>query len=387
MGKAPVILIGVTVDVSITLMTGLPEYLRDKGWDVHVATSPGPRLEQLSHVAGITTHAVAMEREPSPRSDLRSLRAWRALLREVSPDVVTVGTPKAGLLGGVAAWLSRVPVRVYMLRGLRLETTTGIRRVILTALERISCAVAHEVIAVSPSLRDRAVSLRLAPARKIRVLGEGSSNGVDVARFAPGPGSDAETAALRKQHGIVPGVPVVGFVGRLSIDKGLGMLARARRLLAERGVDHQLLIVGPVEDGQPADLLDQLRDAGRPPVELGYIPDPARYYHLIDVLCLPTYREGFPNVVLEAAAAGLPTVTTDATGAIDSVVDGVTGLIFPVEATEQLADHLERLITDGAERARMGAAALARVERSFRREAVWANTEAEYRSLHRGARR
>ena len=383
MDRPPVILLGVTVDLSLTLMTGFPEYLRDAGWDVHVATSPGDRLDLLSTVPGITAHALPMEREPSPAADLRSLGQWRSLIATTRPDVVTVGTPKAGLLGGIAAMLARVPVRVYVLRGLRLETTTGAQRLVLTALERLSCAVAHEVIAVSPSLRKRALDLRLVPARKIRVLGEGSSNGVDLSRFAPDAVSSEEVAALAAQLGLVPGVPVVGFVGRLSADKGLGMLARARQLLAARGVDHQLLIVGPVEGGDS----DELRGAGRPPIEPGYVPDPARYYQLIDVLCLPTYREGFPNVVLEAAAAGVPTVTTDATGAVDSVVDGVTGFAIPVDDTERLADRLEELVSHPDVRQRMGAAARARVESAFRREIVWANTEAEYRRLYDGVRR
>lgn len=384
--SSPVVLIGVTVDLSLSLMTGIPEYLRDKGWSVHVACAPGPRLESLSSSAGIATHGIAMERDPSPLADLRSLWEWGRLIRRIRPDLVSVGTPKAGLLGGIAAWFAGVPARVYVLRGLRLETLTGFRRAVMTMLERVSCAVAHEVIAVSPSLRDLAVELRLVPARKVRVLGEGSSNGVDLARFTDAI-SDSELATLRKNLGMAIGVPVIGFVGRLSVDKGLRMLAQARRILAAREVDHQLLIVGPVEDSQSQTVLEELRGAGRPPIELGYVSDPAPYFQLIDVLCLPTFREGFPNVVLEAAAAGKPSITTDATGAIDSVVDGHTGLIFPVGAGDVLADHLERLLVDSEERMRMGSGARARVERSFRRELVWSRIESEYRSLHEAARR
>ena len=120
----PRIVLGVTVDLSLRLMAGFPQYLAERGWDVHVVSSPGARLDALAGVDGVTVHALTMAREPSPVSDLRSLIAWMRLLRRLRPDVVSVGTPKAGLLGGIAARLTRVPGRVYMLRGLRLETST-----------------------------------------------------------------------------------------------------------------------------------------------------------------------------------------------------------------------------------------------------------------------
>jgi glycosyltransferase involved in cell wall biosynthesis len=363
------ILIGVTSDLSLSLMRGFPRYLRSRGWEVHVACDPGPLLDELRRERGITTHPLRMAREPSPIADLRSLLAWVRLLRRVRPHVVSVGTPKAGLLGGFAARLTRVPFRVYHLRGMRLETTTGMRRRILTALERTAMSSAHVVIAVSPSLRQRALDLRLVPESRIRVLGHGSSNGVEVPPRVP---SAEERAAKRIELGLDEESPVVGFVGRLTPDKGLEVLASAREILESRGVDHQMLIVGGVDEQAGPEVLHSIRSAGRSTIETGYVPDARSYYSAMDILCLPTFREGFPNVVLEASAVGIPTVTTDATGAVDSVVDGVTGLIAAVGDPKSLADRLQELIEmEPIARARIGAAARDRVVRDFSREHVW----------------
>lgn len=375
----PSIVLGVTADTSLMLMRGFPEFLRDAGWDVHVVSSPGPLLDALGKVDGLHIHGLAMARKPAPFTDLRGLIAWVRVLRDTQPTVTLVGTPKAGLLGGLASALVRTPRRVYLLRGLRLETSTGVQRVVLTALERLAMRCATDVVAVSESLRQRAIELRLVAPDKIQVLGSGSSNGVDLAAAdSVDPGRVAE---VRKELGIRRGVPVIGFVGRLTKDKGIDVLIEAIRLLVERGVAHQLLLVGAVEDSQSGDLLATLRDTGTPPLETGHVTDPAPYYRLMTLLCLPTLREGFPNVVLEAAAAGIPTVTTDATGARDSVIDGVTGLISKAGDAGSLADCLVELLTaTPAKRKKMGDMARARAEAEFARPLVWANMEAHLRA-------
>ena len=363
------IVIGVTSDLSLSLMRGFPQYLRSRGWEVHVVCAPGPLLEELRGEPGIEIHRLAMAREPSPIADGRALLGWIRLLRRVRPLVVSVGTPKAGLLGGLAARFTRVPFRVYHLRGLRLETTTGATRRILTALERAAMRSAHAVIAVSPSLRQRALELKLVEASRIRVLGHGSSNGVVVPPTVP---SGVERTAKRGELGLDADPPIIGFVGRLTPDKGLEVLASARSILTARGVDHQMLIVGGVDEQAGPEVLRSLRSVGRPAIETGHVPDARRYYAAMDILCLPTFREGFPNVVLEASAAGIPTVTTDATGAVDSVVDGVTGAIANTGDPLSLADRLQELIEAGpVGREKLGAAARERVLRDFTRDHVW----------------
>ena len=373
MTRQPRILLGVTADVSLSLMRGFPEYLRDKGWEVHIVSTPGPMLTSLAGVSGLYTHSLPMERQPSPVKDLFALVAWIRLLRTVRPDIISVGTPKAGLLGGLASLLVRVPERIYLLRGLRLETARGFQRWALEGLERLSLAMATQILSVSPSLRQRVISLRLVAPAKVRVLGHGSSNGVDLTAFEHAHISDEQVANLAKQLGILRDVPVVGFVGRLTLDKGLADLANAREILAQRNIDHQILLVGEIDEGQSQDILVRLHASGRPVIATGYVIDPKPYYRLMDLLCLPTLREGFPNVVLEAGASALPTVTTNATGAVDSVIEGETGLIAVAGDPRSLAVKLEDLLLDQDLRSAMGTAAKVHVTTHFDRTLVWAH--------------
>ncbi|MBK5238833.1 MAG: glycosyltransferase family 4 protein [Actinomycetales bacterium] len=387
LAKQPRILLGVTSDASIRLMEGFPQHLAACGWDVHVVCAAGPLLDKLELEPQVTTHALAMSREPAPFADLRSLFAWILLLRKVRPDVLSVGTPKAGLLGGLAGVFSRVPRRVYLLRGLRLETVTGAKRILLKLLERVAMGSAHSVISVSSSLRDEVIKLGIVSKDKIVVLGAGSSNGVDLDAFDSSAFSPAEVQRITSQLALGEGVPVIGFVGRLTTDKGLDILASAREILAERGIDHQLLVVGRVEMATGDADAVRLGTAGRPVLQTGHVADPAIYYQLMDVLCLPTRREGFPNVVLEASAAGVPSVTTNATGAIDSVVDGVTGVVVEVGDARALAEGLSTVLSDRELRVRMGYDAHRRAADLYSREIVWARSADFYARLLEGSAR
>lgn len=364
------ILLAVTADTSLGLMQGLPERLRDEGWDVHVVSSPGPKSAALATTQGVTFHPVEMTRNPSVLNDLRALIRWIRLVREVAPDVASVGTPKAGLLGGIASFVARVPRRIYVLRGLRYETSTGLVRVALRTLEQVACLTAHEVLAVSHSLRDVSIADRLASPDKAVVLGRGSSNGVDVDRFAASP--EERRAAKAEQWPDAPEVPTIGFVGRIHTDKGLDLLADGVGILAADGVPGRLLVVGGRDDEQSESLTARLRESGFEVQFTGAVPDVAPYLRLMDVLCLPTRREGFPNVVLEAAAAGIPTVATTATGIPDAILDNETGLICQQRDPQELADLMRRLLTDDSERARLGESALRFVRSEFARSAVQA---------------
>ena len=365
----PRILLGVTVAKSLILMRGLPELLLANGWDVHVVSSPGPGLDDLTS-RGISVHPLSMAREPSPAQDLRSLLAWRAVVRDIQPDVVFSGTPKAGLLGMLAGRLARVPVRIYHLRGLRLETATGWRRHLYGVVERIAIGASTSTLSVSKSLSDRVVALGLGASDRITVLGSGSSNGVDLAQFSPG-GPDPE---LQRHLGIDPSIPVIGFVGRLAADKGARELIEASKTIARRGLHHQLLVVGEVEDQGVLDQFLDLKSAGVPVVLAGHVVDSAPYYRLMTLFCLPTYREGFPNVVLEATASGVCVVTTDATGARDSVVDGESGVIVPVRDAPSLALAFIEILMHREKREDLARAGRERTAAEFGRHRVQEST-------------
>ena len=358
------IVLGATVGRSLSVLDGLPQHLAHLGWDVHVVSSGGAELEALGALPGVTATALSMERDPSPLRDLVSLWAWLRYLRRTRPTVLFVGTPKAALLALLAGAVMRVPRRVYILRGLRLESARGVVRIGLEAMERLTCRLAHVVVSVSPSLRAKALELGIVEESKIRVLGAGSSNGVDLVRFRPRP-----RATHLGDLQLAGDVPVVGFVGRLTRDKGLSTLAEARRTLLENELDHQLLIVGGV-DGD-ADSLAELTSTGRPAVQIGHVPDTAPYYALMDVVVLPTLREGFPNTVLEASASGRPVITTDATGAVDSVVPGRTGLVVPTADPPALAAAIEAVLADVELADRLGRGGRRHVEEHFARADVW----------------
>ncbi len=372
------ILLAVTVDMSLSFIAGLPAYLVTHGWEVHVVSSPGPRLSALAEEDGVFTHPIEMARKPSLFSDLKSFLEWLRVVREVKPHLISAGTPKAGLLGILAARILRVPRRVYHLRGLRLETSKGVGRLLLMSAEKFVVSGSHRVLSVSFSLQDRAVELGVASPDKLTVLGNGSSNGVDLKAFEKSNFSEAAVEALRTSTGLDPSAPVVGFVGRLTEDKGLKVLAEARALLHERGIDHQLLVVGGIDGRGGDNFVKAVMTTGRPAFVTGRVADPEIYYQLIDVLCLPTLREGFPNVVLEAAAAGIPAVTTDATGAIDSVVHGETGFIAHMDSAVEIADLLEKLLSSESLRGALGEKAKTRATELYSRESLWELTEEYY---------
>jgi glycosyltransferase involved in cell wall biosynthesis len=364
----------VTSHVSVDLLRGQLKYFRKEGFDVSVVSSPGPQLDAAAKSEGVKAIAVPLSREVSPLMDLAALwKLWR-LMRSVRPTITMVSTPKAGLLGGIAAYLSGVPCRFYMLRGLRCETAVGWKRRYLLLAERLACCCAQRIVCVSPSLRDLALQYRLASEEKLVALAPGSSNGVAVDRFTPTQERLFQASTLRAKMNIPLDSPVMGFVGRLTRDKGICELLEAYRRLRASHVDLYLLLVGSFEDGDPvpADLREFAEKDPRI-VLTGEVRDTALYYHVMDALVLPTHREGFPNVVLEAHAAAKPVVTTYATGARDAAQNGVNGILLPVGDVEALVLALHELVHCPDSGRRMGKAGHERVRENFPQELVWSS--------------
>lgn len=330
--KNPSILFGVTSFQSLKLLGQIPSRLAEMGFDVHVVADNKSNQVPES-LAGCRLHHLRMVRTPSPLEDALSLLRWIILIAKIKPALVSIGTPKAALLGIVASWFLRVPIRVYMLRGLRLETTSGALLKVLYLLEVAIAKCSTEIIAVSDSLRQAYCLLGVAPWSKVAVLGPGSSHGVDTEHFNPKRWKNWVPDHPQLLEALSLGRPIIGFVGRLSIDKGLQSLVTTRAMLCQRKIDHEFVVIGTNEVGHS--VTDQLYVGDRPPIFLGEVNDIAPYYPMLNLLLLPSRREGFPNVVIEAAASGVPSITTNVTGARDSVVDGVTGLIS--EASDDLA--------------------------------------------------
>ncbi len=381
-GRPISVLHAVTDSISTVLMRGQLAYLKSHGFEPALLSSPGKELEQMGAQEGYPVYGVAMKREISPGADLRSFfEIWR-LLRRVKPVICNSGTPKAGLLVGLAAWLSRVPCRIYTLRGLRLETARGLKKMILTITEKTACFSAHRVVCVSASLRERAIALGLVTRAKTVLLGAGSSNGVDPNRFEPTPHKVALAASLREDLGIRPDQPVIGFAGRLTRDKGLPELVAAFQSVRLELPEAGLLLVGDYEEGDPVP--EDVRNAieSEPGIHrVGFTSQIELYYLVMDIFVQPTHREGFPNTVLEAQAAGLPVVTTVATGAVDAIEDGVTGLITPVGDGDKLAEAVLLLLSDRIKMQLMGRRGRDRVLREFRNERVWEALTSLYKTM------
>ncbi|MBI3181713.1 MAG: glycosyltransferase family 4 protein [Myxococcales bacterium] len=378
--RRPHVLLMVTSPLSSGFLVGLTREFLALGVEVTVAMGHGQPLTALP--AGVAVERLPFQREIAGLGDVLALVATVRLLSRIRPDLVDVSTPKAGFIGGLAAWLCRTDCRIYTLRGLRLETASGLKGAVLFAAERVACGAAHRVICVSRSLRDAAVRWGVLSEEKAVVLGSGSSSGVEVERYAPTDERKQRGQALRARLGIPPEATVIGFVGRFTKDKGIAELSDAFGRLQEELPRLWLLLVGEFEKGDPVPASTRrFIESNTRVVRAGFVDDPADYYAAMELLVLPTYREGFPNTVLEAQAAGLPVVTTSATGAVDSVADGVTGLLVPAARVDPLVIAIRRLASDRAEAVRMGLAGQARVMREFRREVVCRNLARYYCQL------
>lgn len=384
--------------VTSPLMAGkLPgqlQYLHERGFDVTIISPGGQGLDHMARIEGVRTVEMPMARQIALLRDVASLWRLSRFMRALRPTITNVGTPKAGLLGGLAAWLNRVPCRVYTLRGLRFETTEGLKRLLLINADRLACFLAHRVICVSHSLREKAIDTGLTSREKTVVFGSGSSNGVDVRRFMPTPDMMRQAGELRRELGIPAPAPVLGYVGRLTRDKGIPELVEAFLLLGNQFPDLRLLLVGRFEDEDPLPVEtrrhletnvnvilaghSQKRNGERQdwPVE-----DAAPYYALMNVFVLPSHREGLPNVVLEAQAAGKSVVAARATGVLDAVIDGETGLLFPVGDVAALMDAVARLLQDKDLAHELSRAGQIRVQREFRQEQIWEALHQEYLGL------
>lgn len=348
----------------MTLRAFLAPHLRvlQEHYDLTVVVNTGSRdlLRDLG-VTG-TLRPLAIERPIAPWRDLRSLFSLVRLMRTGRFDLVHSMTPKAGLLAMTAAWLTRVPARVHTFTGQVWATRSGLPRQALKLLDRLMAGCATFTLADSASQREFLIGEGIAPAGKLAVLGHGSVSGVDAGRFHPAP---AARTAMRQRLGIAETDVVHLFVGRLQRDKGVLDLAHAFAVLAGERSDVRLLFVGPDEQHlRPA--IERIAGPHAPRLHFVDFTDaPEAAMAAADVLCLPSYREGFGSVIIEAAACGLPAVASRIYGIVDAVEDGRTGLLHPPADVNVLTNHLRRMTGDGALRATLGAQARTRALRDF----------------------
>ncbi len=374
-----------TIPLTVSFfMKGQVSFMREKGFEVTVVSSPEQELRAIAQRDGIEVYGVPMERGMAPLADLVSLyRLWR-LFRRITPTIVHSSTPKGGPLGMLAAFLARVPIRLYTLRGAMIDLRQGWARSILKVMEWIGCHCAHQVLAVSNSIAELVVREGLCPAGKVQVLGKGSSNGVDAEHlFNPSRISREAKQRLRIQYAIPETSLVIGFVGRLVQGKGIWELATAWGAVRARHQNARLLIIGPQEsvDPVPADILSGLKQDQRV-VMRDFVPksEMPEHYGVMDLVAFPSRTEGLPNVPLEAAAMALPVVATRVTGCVDVIRDGVTGVLVPRGNPEALAEAMDNYLAHPELREAHGKAGREMVLQDFRPEGIWDALYHEYAS-------
>ncbi|MFW3170395.1 glycosyltransferase [Geodermatophilus sp. CPCC 206100] len=365
----PRILLAVTDPFCAVFFRGQLAALAAAGAEVTLVTSPGERARAIAAEEGARYCPVPMVREMAPLADLRALLTLVRLLRRLRPDVVCAGTPKAALLVLAAAAAVRVPDRLFVLHGLRSTTLSGLKRAVVRAAERTSARLATDVLCVSSSLRDEAAAEGLVQADRARVVGSGSCNGVDLERFRTGPLQVAAARRFRRGLGCGPEETLIGFVGRLTKEKGLLELAEAWQLVRDGRT--RLVLIGPDESGP--DCEPALRLLRRDPRVrfTGAIDDMPAAFAAMDLLVLPTWREGFGNVLIEAAAMSRPVIASRVTGCVDAVADGVTGTLVPPRDAVALADAIQEYLDRPDVRTAHGTAGRRRVEVLFDSRRVW----------------
>lgn len=306
----------VSVSFSLRYFVGNQfHYFKEKGYEFHVACSDSPEFIALSQEFAFKPFPISILRSINPLEDIKSIYKLYRYIRREQFDIVIAHSPKGGLIGMLAAYLARTPKRIFFRHGLVFETVTGLKKHLLINIERLIGFCSTSIVNVSPSVAKVSDRLHLNTSTKNELLGKGTCNGIDITKFKPRLGYRDDALVT------------IGFVGRMSKDKGLIELIDAWKLLCKEYKAIQLLLVGPMDerDPLPHSTLKQLQID--PTIEyVGGVDDTALYYNKMHIFVLPSYREGFPTVTLEASASGLPVVTTKVTGCIDSIVENVTGI-------------------------------------------------------------
>lgn len=366
-----------TVGTSLdTFCRGLLTELRDKGFEVVALSSPDKDLEQLGKREVVRTIGVSMSRHIAPLKDFLSLlRLIRVFIKE-KPDMVHSMTPKAGLLCMIASWVARVPVRVHTFTGLVFPTAKGLTKKVLMTTDWLTCACATHVIpegqGVLNDLKNNGIT-----SKPMKVLGYGNVMGVDMTRFSRRPEVMENVALLQKQ-----GVFTFVFVGRIVGDKGINELVYAFKALLAQDFPKRLrlVLVGNYEsDLDPISTDSKQAIDSTPEIEAvgsQYGDDLLAWYAVSDCFVFPSYREGFPNTVLEAGAMGVPSIVTDINGSREIIIpyekdnQGATGLIIPSHNANALQKAMEWMITHDTEREQMAANARTSIESRFEQHFV-----------------
>ncbi len=377
-----------TVPISFkVLLKGQLRFMASNGFDVTGVSSEGEELREVRENEGIVMEAINMSRKITPFQDLKSLWEMWNFLRKEKPQIVHTHTPKAGIIGMLAARLAGVPHRLHTVAGLPLMEATGIKRKILNFVEKLTYSSATRVYPNSKGLYDFILQNNFTQSNKLKIIANGSSNGINTTFFSPAQVSEIEKVALREKLNIQPDDFVFVFVGRIVSDKGINELIKAFSELqtAENNelTGIKLLLVGGLESDldplNPETLaeINQNRDI----ISVGFQQDVRPFFAISDALAFPSYREGFPNVVMQAGAMGLPSIVSDINGCNEIIVEGENGLIIPPKNVEKLKEKMLTLARDKNLYIKLKENSRRMIKNRYEQSVVWNALLEEYEGL------
>ena len=334
------------------------EYFRELGYELDVVCSASPYLAPYARQHNFGYREIPILRSINPIQDFKSIRQICRYIKDRQVGIVVGHTPKGGLLSMVAAWLMRVPKRVYFRHGLVYQTSSGLKRFILMSVDRLASLLATKIVCVSPSVLEQSIKDKLSPVHKQIVLGKGTCSGVDTqGKFNPQNINPEKMSLLKQKWGIDDSDWIVGYTGRLVRDKGIMELVDAFDLVKANNPRLKLLLVGMFEerDALPQEVQNRIKNDPQIVWTDFQNEDMEYFYAMMNVYVLMSYREGFPTGTLEAQSMGVPVVTTRVTGCCDSIVEGETGTFVsrePEELGKVIKAMSEGEITFSAERTR-----------------------------------
>lgn len=376
------IIISISDSFCANFIKGQGKFLTSLGHQVIVVSGPGEEIDLLERSEPVKVIRIPFAREISPISDFISLIKVIKLVWREKPDIINAGNPKTGFLFSVAHLLFWGTPLIFTLRGLRSDTLTGWKKRIVRATEKISCTFSNKVIAISPSLREHAISLGLVARNKCLVLGEGSSNGVNTNFFTKDRKTIEEGMGIIEKFRIPPKSFKFIFVGRVTKDKGLAELLEAFSRLHEDRSDTNLIIVGPIEEGDPLPEQYYKLIEDHPAIfHVGKLLDVRPIYSVADALVLYSHREGFGNVVIEGASMGLPTIVADIPGLRDTTEANMSGLHVEPQEPDMLYQAMSYYVVNPEVAKQHGENGATRARHSFKNEVIWNGQLSLYKSM------
>lgn len=371
-----------TLDISLDqLHPGFFACLQAKLFEVVGICADGPFVNHLEHI-GVRVITVPMTRQFTPIQDLKCLWLLYGIFKHEKFDLIHYSTPKASLLASIAARLTHCPTMLYMMRGLGYAAFSGTKRKIGKWCEKLVCFCAHDIIAISTSLKEEAILQGLVSKDRIKVLGAGSSKGVDLQQFCLNSQKCKSAKKIRACLGIQDNDIVIGYAGRLTAEKGISELLNAFTNIRKFYENIHLILVGDQDARNP--LSPNILNVMATDAAIHIVPFNGRVAHYMaamDIFVLASYREGFGNVLIEASAVERAVIGTDIVGARDALINGQTGCLVKAHDSESLEKALTFLIHNPAIRKEMGHNGREWVEKNFDRTLVWNNLMNEYDQL------